>query len=615
MKQPKDSPGARRPLDWQLFGAVLLVVVVTFVVYAPVLRHGFVEWDDPAYVLENARVRAGLSASGIAWAFTTFALGNWNPLTWLSHMSDVSLFGLAPWGHHLTSLLLHLVNTLLLFAALRRMTSAPWQSLAVAALFALHPLHVESVAWVSERKDVLSSTFWMAALWAYARYAARPAPARYALVALAFGLGLMAKPMLVSLPLTLLILDGWPLRRARNDRFSAWWSLVVEKLPLVAMSLAASITAWIAQHSARAVTDSPLATRLAHTVVGYSGYLEKTLWPVGLSAFQPYRHDLPAAEVAAKAAVLVLVTAAAAWFGRRRPYLLAGWLWYLVTLAPVIGLVRIGQQEMADRYTYVPLVGVFVMLVWGVADLAAGMRRARGVRTVVQVAAVLVLAALSLGARQQVGTWKSGLSLWERVLAEGGNSTGSQNNLGVALEKAGRLEEAASHFEEAIRLEPRNSRAHSNLGHVRFEQGRFTEAVRSYAEAVSLDSANVEYQQNLAKSHYNVANAMWRDGHLDEAVGEYREAVRWRPDDAGLHRALGLALVKQGRHDEAIDMLRLALQLDPENAATHDALGIALFHRGDYDGAWREVQACRARGGTPTASLVEALGQRIPDRR
>ena len=604
-----------RSLDSRLYGALLLLILATVAVYAPVLHHGFVEWDDPYYVTENSHVRAGLSAGGIAWAFTAVTLANWHPLTWLSHMLDVSLFGLSPSGHHLTSLLLHLANTLLLFDVIRRMTGSPWRSLGVAALFALHPLHVESVAWISERKDVLSTFFWLAAIWAHARHVERPAPTRYALVALAFGLGLMAKPMLVSLPLTLLILDGWPLSRARDMRLSTWRPLVVEKLPLFAMSLASAVVAWLAQKSGGAMAGSPLSTRVANVILGYAGYLEKTVWPAGLSALYPYREHPPAAEVAAKAAVLVVVTAAVAWFGRRRAYLVAGWLWYLVTLMPVIGLVRIGQQGMADRYSYVPLVGVFVMLVWGAADLAARMRLARGARTVTGGAAVLAAAALALGARHQVGTWKDGTTLWERVIAVGGNSAVIQNNLGAALEKAGRLDEAASHFVEATRLDPRHSRARCNLGNVRFEQGRLAEAIQAYDEALRIDPDYGQARLNLAKAHYNLANSVWRGGHPDQAEREYREAIRARPDDAGFHRGLGLVLAQQRRYDEAADAFRVSIQLDPGNAAAHDGLAMAFFYRGEYPGAWREVQACRRLGGTPTPSLVEALTRRIPEPR
>ncbi len=605
---------ARRPSDWRLRVAVLLVLLVTCAVYAPVLQHGFVEWDDPYYVTENAHVRAGLSASGVAWAFTSRALGNWNPVTWLSHMTDVSLFGMAPGGHHLTSVLLHLANTWLLFLALRRMTSAPWRSLVVAALFALHPMHVESVAWVSERKDVLSTTFWMAALWAYARYAERPGPTRYALVALAFALGLMAKPMLVSLPLVLLILDAWPLARAGEGRLKDWWPRVMEKLPLFALSLAASVAAMAAQRSAGAISDTPLIIRLANVVQGYWGYLEKTVWPAGLSAFYPYQLHPSAAEVAVKAALLA-VLCAGVWLGRRRAYLPAGWLWYLITLAPVIGLVRIGQQQMADRYSYVPLVGVFVILVWGVGDLMERARWSANVRRAGALLAVLLIALLSVAARQQVGTWKNGVTLWERVLATGGSSTVSHNNLGVALEKAGRLDEAVAQYAEAVRLEPRHAKAHSNLGTARSGQRRYAEAIVAYEEALRLDPSQEPTRRNLAKAHYNLANSLWREGKLDSAVAQYREAVRGSADDAGFQRALGLALVQQGRSEEAVGVLQESLRLDPKSAATHDALANALYDRGDYAGAWREVRACRARGGTPTAALIEALSRKLPEPR
>ena len=614
MKELQARTRVWRPPAGRWAWALQLLVLVTLAVYAPVVRHDFVDWDDPSYVTNNVHVRAGLTPGGIAWAFNSTEYANWHPLTWISHMLDVSLYGLAPWGHHLTSLLLHLANTVLLFGALRRLTRSPWRSLGVAALFALHPLHVESVAWVSERKDVLSTAFWFGALWAYAAFVERPAPARYALVVLCFTLGLMAKPMLVSLPLTLLIVDAWPLRRAERG-LAAWRPLVLEKLPLFAMSLAASAVAWLAQRSYGAIMHSPLETRLASAVLGYFAYLEKTLWPAGLCAFYPYRLHPPGAEVAIKAAALVLLTVAIVWAGRRRPYLTAGWVWYLVTLLPVIGLVRIGQQQMADRYTYVPLVGVFVMLVWGAADVAASVRVSRLTRVAAAAAAALLAVALAVGTRRQVGTWRDGVTLWERAIALGGNSTVSQNNLGAALEKRGLLDAAASHYADAIRLEPRNARALDNLGNVRFSQGRFDEAITSYDAALRLSPGLETARQNMATAHYDLANARWREGHLDEAVREYREAIRSRPDDAGFQRALGLALLQQGRRDEAVAVIRRAVALDPGSAYAHDALALALYQAGDFAGAWNEVRACRERGGTPTPSLVAELSRRMPEPR
>jgi tetratricopeptide (TPR) repeat protein len=583
--------------------------VVTFAVYAPVLRHGFVEWDDPFYVTENPHVRAGLTAGGIVWAFTSTQLANWHPLTWISHMLDVSAFGLKPWGHHLTSLLLHLANTCLLFAALRRLTRAPWPSLAVAGLFALHPLHVESVAWVAERKDVLSTACWFAALWAYARYVERPTFAAYALVALGFGLGLLAKPMVVTLPLTLLLLDVWPLRRASRGPASAW-PLVVEKLPLLVVSLAASVATWLAQRSFGAVTDTPLASRLATAVLGYAAYLGKMLWPVHLAAFYPYRAQPSGLEVAASTVALVLLTAAVVRLGRRRPYLAFGWLWYLVTLAPVVGLVRIGQQQTADRYTYVPLVGVFVMLSWGAADLLAMARAPKAAPRAAGIAAMLVAVVLALGTARQVATWRDGVTLWEHALAVGGSSTVAETNLGVALERAGRYDDAASHLEAAIRLEPRNARAHVDLADVEFARARYAEAAAAYAEALRLDPGDAVARQSLAMAHFNLANREWRAGRLDAAAREYREGLRGRPDDAGFHRALGMVLAQQGHPAEAVASLRRSLELDPSNVFTHDALAIALFESGDVAGAAREADSVRARGGTPKPWLVERLERR-----
>ena len=413
MAAPERSAAARSA-DRGPILALGVLLLVTFAVYSPVLGFGFVTWDDPYYVTENPHVRAGLGAAGVAWAFTSTEFANWHPLTWLSHMLDVSLHGLAPRGHHLTSLLLHLVNTTLLFGALRRLTHAPWRSLAVAALFALHPLHVESVAWVSERKDVLSTAFWFAALWMYAGVVPRMSQARWTWLGVCFVLGLLAKPMLVTLPLTLLVLDVWPLGRLGDARPASVWPLVREKLPLFAVSFAAALTTWVAQRSYGAVTEVSLARRFANAVLGTFGYLEKALWPSNLSPFYPYRLEVPAAEVVWKAVALVIVTAVVLWLGRRRRYLIAGWLWYLVTLAPVSGIVRIGQQQMADRYTYVPLVGVFVMLVWSLADVASRVTLPAAARVALRFAGWMCVGLLAVAANGQVGAWKDGVTLWEK---------------------------------------------------------------------------------------------------------------------------------------------------------------------------------------------------------
>src|SRR6059036_456916 len=383
-----------------------LVVLGTLAVFAPALRHGFVNYDDPEYVTENPRVRAGLSWAGLGWAFAAPHAANWHPLTWLSHMLDAQLFGLAPAGHHATSVLLHATSAALLFEVLAGMTGTPWRSAFVAAVFALHPLRVESVAWVSERKDVLAGFFWMLALAAYARYARRRGAADYVLVVAAFVLGLLAKPMVVTLPLVLLLLDVWPLRRP--------WTiaLVWEKLPLVLLAAAASALTVVAQRGAGAMASLeslPLAARMAEAVVAFRAYLEKTFWPARLAVFYPHR-PLPIGEVAASCVVLLVVSALAIRERRRRPWLLVGWLWYLVALLPVVGLVKVGEQAMADRFSYLPQIGVLLMIAWAAAD-------AGGSRAVASAGGVVALAACVALTARQLDIWRDSVSLFAHASA------------------------------------------------------------------------------------------------------------------------------------------------------------------------------------------------------
>ncbi len=587
--------------------ALVALLLLTLLAYLPVFRNGFVEWDDPAYVTENSHVRGGLTPAGIVWAFRSLENANWHPLTWLSHMTDVSLYGLAPAGHHATSLLLHLLNTWLLYSALRSLTRTTWRSLAVAALFALHPLHVESVAWISERKDVLCTAFALLSIWAYARYAHRPAVQSYLWVALTLALGLMAKAMLVSLPLVLLLLDVWPLDRMRFSEPRLMWARIAEKLPLLALVLAASLVALLTQGRGGALTETTLAARVAQAMIGYTSYLQHTFWPVGLTAFYPYRPDPPLLEVGCRVLTLLLITAGAVWSARRRPYLIVGWLWYVVTLLPVIGIVRIGQQEMADRYTYIPLIGVFIMLVWGVGEWIDASGRAAMRPRIAAALTGLVLASCAAATTRQVTTWHDGVSLWTRAIAIGGTNAVSVNNLGAALERAGRLDEAARRYDEAIALAPGNVRAHANLGNVRFAQGRYAEAARAYEDALRLQSDMPTALANLATSYYNIANAAWRAGRLDDALAAYANALRVRPDDAGFLRAQALAQLQAGRLDAARGSASRAVALAPSDAAAHDAYGLVLYALGDRAGAKRELAACRALNGVPTPALAQAL--------
>ena len=424
-----------RGLDMRGRRAVtVLLVVATLAVYAQVIRHDFVNFDDDKYVYENSHVRSGLTWKGIAWAFTTTVGGNWHPLTWLSHMLDCELFGLNAGYHHLVNVLLHILNSFLLLLVLEKMTGAFWRSATVAALFALHPLHVESVAWVAERKDVLSTLFFMLILWAYVPYAERPSRKRYGLICAFLVLGLMAKPMLVTVPFVLLLLDYWPLERLQLDeskgsdgtrgrpgrsgggRKQAALRLIAEKVPLLALVAVSSAVTFVAQQRVGAMsmgTSVPLSGRIANALVSYFAYIGKMFWPSHLAVFYPYRHAVPAWEWAGAALLLVGLSIIVVLAGQRRRYLSVGWFWYLGTLVPVIGLVQVGAQSMADRYTYVPLIGLFLIAVWGAADLTAVWSRGRtGLRALSGVVIVGCMVATSF----QVGTWKNGLTLFGHAL-------------------------------------------------------------------------------------------------------------------------------------------------------------------------------------------------------
>jgi protein O-mannosyl-transferase len=480
---------------------VLALAALTVAVYAPVGHFDFVQLDDPAYVTENPNVLGGLTLEGLSWAFTTGHAANWHPVTWLSHMLDVQLFGVAAGAHHLTSLALHAANTLLLFGLLVLLTGALWRSALVAALFAVHPLHVESVAWVAERKDVLSTFFMLLTLWAYAGFVRHVGPAAtaggatagrsrrvyYALMLVVFALGLMAKPMLVTLPFVLLLLDVWPL-----ERLNPAWPRVREKLPLFVMAAASSIVTFVVQQRGGAVTPfevHPFSLRLQNAVVSVVAYLRDALWPAGLTVLYSFPSAVPPEQVAISLAVLAVVSLAAYRLARREPYLLVGWLWYLGTLVPVAGLVQVGVQARADRYTYVPLIGVFIMVAWGLAALVG--RRPR-LRMVVSAAAIGAIVGCAVTARVQAGYWTDSVALWTRatMITLHVDEFEAHMSLGTALGNQGRVDEAREHFAEAARLRPESDAAHCSLGIALARSGRLTDAVRELNEALRLNPGN-----------------------------------------------------------------------------------------------------------------------------
>jgi hypothetical protein len=491
-----------------------------------VVGNDFVNFDDPAYVTQNLDVQAGLSPESVWWALGETGKSHfWHPLTWLSLQLDCSLFGPRPWGLHLTNLLLHTANAVLLFALLRWMTGAVWRSATVAALFALHPLHVESVAWVSERKDVLSGLFWMLCTLAYLSYLQQPGRGRYVRLLVVYGLGLLAKPMLVTLPCTLLLLDWWPLGRlglARPadvpaDRPSVPLSrLVLEKVPLFVLAAASSALSTFFMTRKGVLKPLDLYDRLANIVVSYALYLRKMVWPTDLAPFYPFPEgQRPLPQVLVAALVLLALTAFCLVQARRRPYLLVGWLWYLGTLVPVIGLLQIGSHALADRYTYVPLIGIFLAVVWYAADVVP----ARWHRPVLVPAAVLVLAACAAAGWFQACVWRDSITLWRHALATNDNNFLAQYDLAMALEEAGEVKEALDHFEAARRVLPADPTAYSNLGLAYRRHRQLREALHCFRAAARLAPQEDRY-------HFLLASVLTELGDTEAARREEAEGER-----------------------------------------------------------------------------------------
>jgi tetratricopeptide (TPR) repeat protein len=615
----RDQPLSRDALVRLFVSAGL--AAVTLLVYCRTFDHPFVDLDDRYYVFQNRHVEAGLTADGIRYAFTTFDCGNWHPLTWLSLELDSDLYGgLKPGGFHLTNVLLHVANTLLLFLVLEQMTGMAWRSAVVAALFALHPLHVESVAWVAERKDVLSTFFWMLTLAAYLYYVRQPSVGRYLLTVLALALGLLAKPMLVTLPCALLLLDYWPLRRGQPDSPTpsvpvspsparpesgrkrererkrevkaqavvnttaprppvAWRRLVFEKLPLVALVLAACVITVIAQGANQAVMSLeqfPLGVRVGNASLGYVEYLGKMFWPMNLAAFYPHPGDSVSAVRALGAGVLLAVVSWLVLFpGRRWPYLAVGWLWYLGTLVPVIGLVQVGDQALADRYTYVPLIGIFLALVWGAADLALAWRLPRAGVAALTAAVVSACVVLTW---TQIGYWGSDLSLWMHALAVTENNAFAHCGLGTYYYDHDMPDAARQEFERAAAIDPKSVRAAQELASAYLTLGRREEALRQYRRAIELSP-------DYPTAHEYYGRALWSLGRLDEARAEYQKTLELFPTYALGHHTLGSILVEQGRPEEAVEEFRKAVALDPKGVQFQGTLGHALMEQGRYDEA------------------------------
>jgi Tfp pilus assembly protein PilF len=538
--------------------------ILVLVSYWGVVGNDFIGFDDPQYVTENTHVQKGLGREAVIWAFTTSHASNWHPLTWLSLMLDRELFGKIAGGYHWTSVILHLLAGLMLFLALNRMTASLWRSGLVAGLFLIHPLHVESVAWVAERKDVLSGLFWMLGIWCYVRYAEQPTLVGYLWVVLSFVSCLLAKPMGVTFPFVLLLLDMWPLERAKGGNAN-WTRLVLEKAPLFVFSAAGSVITFLIQEENEAIASlsaMPLGDRLGNAVVSYAAYLGKAFWPSELSIFYPY-HGFPTlAYLIPVLVLLMLITGTSVIMLKRRPYLLVGWLWYLGTLVPVIGLVQVGSQAMADRYTYLPMVGVFIMVIWGGIDILSCFRVHKAIGGLV---AGLVLIVFVVLTQIQVSYWQDTPTLFGHALRITEKNFMAHHILAEGMIKAGDPAGAEKHYREAIRIRPSFIQAYNGLGYLLMVQGRQEEAGRLLEKSLQINP-------NYSPAMKNLGDVRMRQGRIEDAIPIYRKAVLIGAEDPELLNNYGVALFFKGNKEEAVLNIRAALRLKPDYPEAWDNL-------------------------------------------
>jgi tetratricopeptide (TPR) repeat protein len=585
----------------------LLLVTLTLAVYWQVRNHSFVNFDDGLYVTDNYHVRAGLSLESVKWALTETEAANWHPLTRLSHMLDVQLFGMNAGAHHMTSMFFHLANALLLFFVFKRMTGCLWQSGFVAALFILHPLHVESVAWVSERKDVLSTFFWLLTMGGYVLYVERPGKIKFLIPLLFFALGLMAKPMLVTLPFVLLLMDYWPLGRLGGEMMpfastdvsnrsdnpnpasviaqpvtggqrALILGMVIEKVPFFALSAA---SCWMTIHAQQgkgavgSLEKFPIVVRVANAVVSYVKYIAKTIWPENLAAYYPHPGIGSWWWVLAAGLLLVVISILAVRTIRQLPWFIVGWLWYLGTLVPVIGLLQVGAQAMADRYTYVPLIGLFIITAWGFPELIAGWRNQK---KLLALAGAFLLITLMVSSWFQVRHWKNSMALYEHALHVTQNNYFAHDGMGLFLASRGKNDEAIDQYSEALRIRPDFAEAHNHLGNVLKIQGIPGEAIDHYKEALRI-------KPEYAEAYYNLGHILAGQGKIADAVKQYSAALKLRPEYPEVHYHLGSALMNQGKTDEAIAHFLKALNKRPTDAKIFNQLGYALVKKGKINEA------------------------------
>jgi tetratricopeptide (TPR) repeat protein len=619
----------------------LFIFLFVFALFLPCAGNNFINFDDPRYLLLNDSIQHGVTWKTVQWAFSSGYAANWHPLTWLSHALDWQFFGARPRGHHLVNVLLHGVNTFLLYLTLRKMTGNRWRSLFVAALFGMHPLRVESVAWASERKDVLSTLFWMLTLWAYAIWVQKnsgtPVKNRtwYAIALGCFGLGLLSKPMLVTLPFVLLLLDYWPLHRLSDP--SAIKRSLAEKIPFFALATVACIVTFFVQKYGGAVNNNQLSlewgARIANACLSYNRYLIKFFLPADLAVFYPLSPTLHPSQILAALAILILISAGAVMKLPNHPYFLVGWLWYLGTAVPVIGLIQVGTQSMADRYTYIPLIGINIALTWGLADLVRKRSFSAAALPLAASVALVICAATTL---RQIGYWKDSESLFRHTLAVTKFNPVAETNYGCALVDKGSIDQAIIHFQRALELNPNYTEGHFNLGSALLEKKDFAAAIFHFQTGLAVrpdvavahyklglalmntgnwTAAAAQFQETLARdpnilSAYNELGSVLRKlNRLDEAIAQYRAVLHQDPQYTDARNNLGVALAQSGLFSEAAAQFREALKQTPANALTHNNLGLAYENLGSLNEAvtqYREVLRLEPNNA-PAQSNLDAV--------
>jgi len=573
-----------------------IIAIITLLAYWPVRNHEFINLDDDIYIIDNRQVKPGLTLDGLIWAFRFNQSGYWQPLTWLSHMLDVEMFGLNPAGHHLSNLLIHLTNSLLLFWIFHRTTGCLYRSAFIAALFAVHPLNVDSVAWVAERKNVLSTLFWMLSVFFYVRYVESPNAARYSLILVIFAVGLMVKPMLVTLPFVLLLLDYWPLQRVRFsqqqthaceasegegilERQGNVLKLVMEKIPLFVLSI---ISIGLSILSARQLNivvpadAAPMNLRIANALVSYVSYLAKMIWPHNLAIFYPFPKDLPLWQAAGSGVLLVALTGLFLLRLNHKPYLAIGWLWFLGTLVPVIGIVQAGRwPAMADRWGYVPIIGLFIVIAWGISEIKPKWHHRKAALTLLGIS---VVACCIVSVRTQLQHWENSLALFKHALEVTQDNALAHNNLGSAFLEDGEIDAALHHFQAALRLRPEIPKAHNNVGHALMKLGRVNEAVDRYLESIKLNPS-------AAETYNGLAVALIEQGRIAESILHLLKALHLEPHYADAYNNLGAAYRKQGRAINAAKCYLEAIRLKPDFAEAYNNLGLLLWNEGKLKAA------------------------------